>query len=335
MNASLDGVRNLLRCPVCRGGAMNLEGEEEAWARCEACGAEFAQVEGIPFLMEPATLELCRSTEAEPPEEPSDESVKRANIVHYNGAAEKYDESFTQAALVQGRNCQGRIRDTLRRAAERTGGRRLLDVCCGTGNVLRLAAECFEECLGIDMSRSMLSVARERGLAALGADVANIPLADESFDCVTCFAALHHLFDYSVAVREMARVLKPGGVLYTDWDPNGRVVRTGWAMRLATALLRLRHLRKASGGGAASPLGAQVEFHHHCGPGFSGERVAEVLRGCGFAKVDVLRHINPPTFARRNYLGVYGCAMVALKAASLIWPSRRNTMPLVAVVAQK
>jgi SAM-dependent methyltransferase len=45
-------------------------------------------------------------------------------------------------------------------------------------------------------------------------------LADASFDLVATYSVLHHIPDYLSAIREMARVLRPGGVLYLDHERN-------------------------------------------------------------------------------------------------------------------
>jgi|GEM_PF-2132094 len=59
---------------------------------------------------------------------------------------------------------------------------------------------------------------REPGYVAM--DVHRIPFADDSFECVTVLEALHHFPDYGQALREIHRVLKPGGILYSQ-EPNG------------------------------------------------------------------------------------------------------------------
>jgi demethylmenaquinone methyltransferase/2-methoxy-6-polyprenyl-1,4-benzoquinol methylase len=131
---------------------------------------------------------------------------------------------------------------------------RVLDVACGTGDIaIALAQACPQaEVFGLDFSEAMLDVARERiealrslqparrgersrSLAADGPPAPDISLAapdappapalvcgsamqmefaDESFDAVTVSFGLRNMPDYERALREMARVLKPGCKLF-------------------------------------------------------------------------------------------------------------------------
>ncbi len=91
---------------------------------------------------------------------------------------------------------------------------RLLDAGCGTGcNLLHLAA--VARTTGIDLSMEALGFCRRRGVAAAGGSLLTLPFAAECFDCVTSFDVLYHRWveDDRAAVAELARVLKPGGVL--------------------------------------------------------------------------------------------------------------------------
>lgn len=104
----------------------------------------------------------------------------------------------------------------------------LLDIGTGTGRVLELMAPRIERGLGVDQSREMLGVARAN-LQRAGfshcsvrqADLFQLPLPANSFDAVTIHQVLHFLDDPSVAVREAARVLRPGGqMVIVDFAPH-------------------------------------------------------------------------------------------------------------------
>lgn len=91
---------------------------------------------------------------------------------------------------------------------------RLLDAGCGTGgNLLRLSR--FGRGVGIDLSPSALRFARDRGVSAARAALPSLPFPDRTFDCVTSFDVIYHAWirDDRAATREMARVLRPGGLL--------------------------------------------------------------------------------------------------------------------------
>jgi ubiquinone/menaquinone biosynthesis C-methylase UbiE len=104
---------------------------------------------------------------------------------------------------------------------EQAGGLRLLDVGCGTGHhMARLARRGFEVA-GVDGSEDMLKHARANnpGAEIRRADVEQLPFADASFDYIVCIEVLRYLPDSSRALREMARVLRPGGVCLATAAP--------------------------------------------------------------------------------------------------------------------
>ncbi len=100
-------------------------------------------------------------------------------------------------------------------------GERVLDVACGTGVVTRLAAERIGTTgtgAGLDVNPGMLAVARSVTLADMAiewyeASAEAMPLSDEWFDVVLCQFGLQFVPDKPAALREMWRVLVPGGRL--------------------------------------------------------------------------------------------------------------------------
>lgn len=123
----------------------------------------------------------------------------------------------------------------LARATANDGGTvRVLDLGCGSGNVTNHLVELGADVTASDVSPEFLQMIERRfgsrvsTLALNGVDLANVE--DESFDLVTAYSVLHHILDYVRIVGELARVLRPGGVMYLDhevnenfWDPDGCV----------------------------------------------------------------------------------------------------------------
>ena len=89
---------------------------------------------------------------------------------------------------------------------------RILDVGCGTGYNLGLLAR-HGAAFGLDLNERGLALAREVGRPLLRADTARLPFADGTFDLVTSFDMMQCIPTDREAVREMARVVKPGGVV--------------------------------------------------------------------------------------------------------------------------
>jgi SAM-dependent methyltransferase len=90
----------------------------------------------------------------------------------------------------------------------------ILDAGCGTGNNLRHLAR-YGRAVGVDLSEEALLFCRSRGVAAARAELLSLPFPDGGFDCVTSLDVVYHRWvrDDAAAVREMARVLRPGGLL--------------------------------------------------------------------------------------------------------------------------
>ena len=93
-------------------------------------------------------------------------------------------------------------------------GSTLADIGCGNGRFMCLRGDI--RAIGCDASQSMVSLCRERGLDVVLGDILDIPFPDAGSDYVICIAVVHHLADSDrrkAAVRELVRILKPGGML--------------------------------------------------------------------------------------------------------------------------
>jgi SAM-dependent methyltransferase len=131
-------------------------------------------------------------------------------------AARIYEELYVPALFSQW------APQLLDRAGLRPGAR-VLDVACGTGVVAREAARRAgaEHVTGLDINDEMLGVAREKGPAISwrNGSAEDLPFSDASFEAVVCQFALMFFEDRQRALREMWRVLVPGGRLVVAvWD---------------------------------------------------------------------------------------------------------------------
>jgi SAM-dependent methyltransferase len=101
-------------------------------------------------------------------------------------------------------------------------GTRLLDIGCGAGLALRLAADRGADVSGLDAAPGMLEHARRRvpGATLIEGELQTLPFADDSFDVVTGFNSFQYAADPVAALREARRVTAPGGrVLALVWSP--------------------------------------------------------------------------------------------------------------------
>jgi ubiquinone/menaquinone biosynthesis C-methylase UbiE len=157
-------------------------------------------------------------------------------------------------------------------------GMRLVDCGCGTGSITADLAEIVApgEVVGIDMRESDLDhgreLAHERGLPNLEfktASIYELPFPDGSFDAAFASNVLMHLGDPLAALKEMRRVLKPGGVVGIADTARFRVARAP-----TNALLD-----------AWDALGPRVMAHNGGSPHYSfGQRA--LLRQAGFSRTE-------------------------------------------------
>ena len=100
-------------------------------------------------------------------------------------------------------------------------GLKVLDVGCGTGNQMKSLHERGFTVVGVDGSADMLEKARVNnpGAEFHQTDVEKLPFAEASFDLVICIEVLRYLPANDPCLREMVRVLKPGGVCLTTAAP--------------------------------------------------------------------------------------------------------------------
>jgi len=105
-------------------------------------------------------------------------------------------------------------RDVLVDELRRHAPRRVLEVGCGWGELAaRIQLELGCELVALDLSPRMVELARERGVDARLGDVQELAFADGELDAVVAAWMLYHVPDLDRALREIARVLRPGGAL--------------------------------------------------------------------------------------------------------------------------
>lgn len=163
----------------------------------------------------------------------SDEDFRLDNpmLVRWEFASEERLEkrNALYRRLVEGDNAE----EVMFSAVEEFAPARVLEVGCGSGAMAeRVRDELGVQVVAVDSSERMVELTRQRGIEAYVADVQELPFGDGEFDCVFAGWLLYHVLDRERAIRECARVLRPGGRFVTAtladenmsdlWDFLGR-----------------------------------------------------------------------------------------------------------------
>lgn len=120
---------------------------------------------------------------------------------------------------------------------ERYGtGKTILEVGCGTGLILHRTARFAQRAFGMDLSSGMLMKAQQRGLSVVQASATELPFADASVDVAYSFKVLAHIPDIQGALREMARVVRPGGWVLAEFYNTRSLRRLVKALKPPTAV---------------------------------------------------------------------------------------------------
>ena len=116
--------------------------------------------------------------------------------------------------------------------AQRSPGKRVLDVGCGQGHFVDVALRAGFEVLGIEVSDSAVSVCQSFSLPVVRMDIFSPELQGASYDICTMFEVLEHVPDPAKVLARAAELLRPGGILYLT-TPNfasldRRLLGEGW-----------------------------------------------------------------------------------------------------------
>jgi demethylmenaquinone methyltransferase/2-methoxy-6-polyprenyl-1,4-benzoquinol methylase len=216
----------------------------------------------------------------------ADSARKRQALELFRGLPRRYDQ--VAAALSFGQD--PRWRRALVNAVSPRAGQRILDVATGTGMVAaELLARARCSVVGLDQSAEMLAAARERFAAQAWLDgrvelvqgeAEALPFADASFDALTFTYLLRYVEDPRATMRELARVVVPGGhVASLEFGvPPRAAARAGWRLYTAVGLPTLGRLvsrdwmevgrflgPSIAGFYARHPLEQIVEYWHDAG----------------------------------------------------------------------
>ncbi|KAA2264800.1 demethylmenaquinone methyltransferase [Solihabitans fulvus] len=157
----------------------------------------------------------------------------------FDGVAKGYDRTNSWMTLGFDR----RWREWTRRVLEAGPGEKVLDLAAGTAVSTVEFASSGAWCVAADFSLGMLRSGAHRDVPKVAADALRLPFADGVFDAATVSFGLRNFSDTVAALREMARVVRPGGRLVIlevstpPWRPM-RALYRGIGLRVLPAIAR-------------------------------------------------------------------------------------------------
>jgi ubiquinone/menaquinone biosynthesis C-methylase UbiE/uncharacterized protein YbaR (Trm112 family) len=348
-----------LCCPHCKGDLQET-GSPEKELQCLACGRHFPILLGIPDLRvfpDPYyDFDKDRANGLELFERCAGLDFERAVDVYYSQAkvTPSQAQQFKRGLMAGAARAAAALSQWEAETDKHQPSESLLEVGCGTAQLLSVAARRCRQVVGIDIALRWLVIA-QRHLADVGLDLPLIcacaealPFPDGSFDRVVADSVLEHLRDQPTALAESYRVMRPAGYLFVSTpnrlslgpDPHvglwgggfmpqrwidGYVRRQGGnpPIRQLLSYQNLDHLIRAAGFAAPQiyPPDVPAAQSAHLSPAL--KRMVE------------LYHLAKRLPASRQLLNLIGPILHVVSQKSGVYSSRVTASPIAVVAVQQ
>lgn len=227
------------------------------------------------------------------------QKVIEANIALHSRMSDDYS---TCEPHFRPENIQ-KVEDKLKPVIEATNAKRLLDLGCGTGFMINIAKKYVQEIHGVDVTQAMMDKVDKSGNATIvlhNHDTGSFPVEEGSFDVVTGYSFLHHLYDVVPTLQTAYKALRTGGQFYADLDPNyyfwegvNQLDRNGQydgIVKREIEMVTYKDEDIEKNFGVDKEVFNQAEFGKNIKGGFREEELVAALKNIGFTDVQFFYH---------------------------------------------
>ena len=214
----------------------------------------------------------------------SEEQVKKANKEFYDIVGSNYEK-------LDGRRTEplyAYVDEQLKEVSTLGNSDSILDLGCGNGFVSQVAAHLFKQRYAIDISYLILRGIEDPPLKKIAADSDFIPIQDNQIDVVGAFAFLHHCHSFERVCGEVYRILKAGGIFYSDHDMDiSFYSRFKSMMKIYRKVHNAKKRYLESFETISENLYDCSEFHQN---GIQSDLICSLLKKIGFSEVSISFH---------------------------------------------
>lgn len=288
-------------CPKCHSDIETFE----VHYRCSKCQTNYPIVDTIPDF----AIEVGDSLA---------DDITKTNVLFYDSTAQHYEDDYDSLPKTVGFAMKGliekdtpsnsysqkRIKEIISKYYDAKG--LFLDIGCGTGQLLQLLGAKNIRALGIDISMQMLKEDKRRNPNCMRANNYRTPFKDNTFTMVSAFAVVHHMADLEMFFSEIFRILKKGGIVYTDSDPNPIALEIKEKSRLYNKIIgSVRNILRRDFDNLFHNTGIKrgdVDYHfvRASQSGYNIDNLESLWNNIGFQKVDVYYHSNSASIFNKH-----------------------------------
>lgn len=277
------------------------------------------------------------------------QKVIEANIALHSKMSDDYSTCEPHFRAENIANVEAKLKPIF----EQTNAKKMLDLGCGTGFVISIAKKYVAEIHGVDVTKAMMDKVDKSGNAKIELfqhDTGSFPAADGTYDMVTAYSFLHHLYDVTPTLKTAFNALRDGGIFYADLDPNyyfwegvNKLDRNGeydGIVKREIEMVTYKDEDIEKNFGVDKNVFNSAEYGKNIKGGFKAEELEASLKNIGFKKITFFYHwfigqgllINDENFSKEDRFRYAEITDLYLQKAL---PLSKNLFKYIGFTAQK